>query len=505
METYTNPILYADYSDLDVIRVGNDFYMVASSFTYLPGVPILHSDDLVHWEIINYAVKSLPFEKYSKPSHGSGTWAPSIRYHDGEFFIFIPLVDEGIMVARSTDIYGEFRINMLTRTKGWIDPCPIWDSDGKTYMVFAFAFSRCGLKHKLALIETDSSFTKTIGDYSIIFDGTVIAPTSEGPKAYYMNGYHYILFPAGGVATGWQCCIRSRSVKGPYEYRTVMKRGSTSVNGPHQGGLVDAPDGSLWFLHFQDVIELGRITHLQPACITADGWIFIGSDQDGDGIGEPVREWSVPVADGHCYSISTSDEFDSDELSLQWQWQANPDSSFYSLAEKKGCLRMFCIRNDERDNLVWYAPNALTQIPQSDSFTADCLLTLSGSSDGDFAGIGMIGHEYGFIGASYDGRDYALSVFRGHVSKVTYSGQAEESDVASFPLSSGCVYLRIELRKDKNYFLSYSEDGIDYTVIDHIFPLERATWTGAKLSLWAGNRKNNGSSGFADFDYFRLS
>lgn len=137
---YYNPILYADYSDPDVIRVEDDYYMVASSFTYFPGVPILHSKDLIHWHIINYAVRSLPFKRYSRPCHGSGTWAPSIRHHDGVFYIVIPLPDEGIMVARSENIYGEFELNMLTHSKGWIDPCPIWTGD-KAYMVFAFAFS----------------------------------------------------------------------------------------------------------------------------------------------------------------------------------------------------------------------------------------------------------------------------------------------------------------------------------------------------------------------------
>ena len=122
METYKNPILYADYSDPDVIRVGEDFYMVASSFTYFPGVPLLHSRDLVHWELINYCVTSLPFEKYQRPSHGSGTWAPSIRYHQGEFFVFIPLPDEGIYVARGRDPRGTFEGNLLCESKGWIDP-----------------------------------------------------------------------------------------------------------------------------------------------------------------------------------------------------------------------------------------------------------------------------------------------------------------------------------------------------------------------------------------------
>ena len=155
MSTYKNPILYADYSDPDVARVGEDYYMVSSSFTYIPGVPLLHSRDLVHWELINHCVKELPFEKYALPCHGSGTWAPSIRYHEGTFFVFIPLVDEGILVARSRDPYGEFECNMLCESKGWIDPCPFWDDDGRAYMVFAYAKSRSGIKHRLSLAEMD--------------------------------------------------------------------------------------------------------------------------------------------------------------------------------------------------------------------------------------------------------------------------------------------------------------------------------------------------------------
>lgn len=502
---YTNPIIYGDYSDPDPVRVGDDFYMVASSFTYLPGVPILHSKDLVHWELINYAVRSLPFEKYNMPSHGSGTWAPSIRYHNDEFFIFIPLVDEGIMVARSKDIMGEFSLNMLTETKGWIDPCPLWDDDGKTYMVFAFAFSRAGIKNRIALIEINSECTHTIGDYSIIFDGTLIADTSEGPKAYKKDGYYYILFPSGGVKTGWQSCIRSRNINGPYEYKIVMHQGKSSIVGAHQGGWVTVPDRSNWFLHFQDVGELGRVIHLQPMRFSDDGWPVIGVDIDGDGIGEPVHEWADPVKDVFCdYCLKTSDEFEDDELALQWQWQANPDKSNYSLTERKGYLRLFCRRNVARENLLWYAPNALTEIPQSDSFIVDTFLELHGKEDGDFCGIGMVGHRYGYIGLYFEKGEYSLRIYSGHVSEITYSGKAEEKLISSVSVHTNEIYLRIELRRDGNYFLSSSFDGEKYTIINHIFTLEAATWTGAKPVLWATNKENNESMGFADFDYFRL-
>ena len=247
MRTYKNPILYADYSDPDVVRVGEDYYMVSSSFTYIPGVPLLHSRDLVHWELINHCVKKLPFEKYARPCHGSGTWAPSIRYHEGTFFVFIPLVDEGILVARSKDPYGEFEWNMLCESKGWIDPCPFWDDDGRAYMVFAYAKSRSGIKHRLSLVEIDPQCRSLLTEPRLIFDGEQIAPTSEGPKMYKRNGYYYILMPSGGVETGWQSCLRSRSVYGPYDYRVVMHQGNSRVNGPHQGGWVTSSISRMWW------------------------------------------------------------------------------------------------------------------------------------------------------------------------------------------------------------------------------------------------------------------
>ncbi len=504
MMKYDNPILYADYSDPDIVAVGDDFYMVASSFTYFPGVPILHSKDLVHWEIINYAVKSLPYDKYKQPSHGSGTWAPAIRYHNGEFFIFIPLVDEGILVARSKDIMGEFETNMLTHTKGWIDPCPFWDDDGKAYMVFAFAFSRAGIKNVLALIEISPDCMKTIGDYSIIFDGNVVAHTSEGPKMYKRNGYYYVLFPAGGVATGWQSCIRSRDIHGPYEYKCVMHQGNTPVTGPHQGGWVTAPDGSEWFLHFRDVIELGRIIYLEPMVFHED-WPIIGEDINGDGIGEPVGTYRMPVENAPEYSIATSDEFDGEKLGLQWQWQANPVDSNYTFSLKSSCLSLRCLRNEKRENLLWYAPNALTQIPQHDSFQATSFVTLSGDEKGDEAVLGMIGHLYGYISLHYDGEEYSVRIYKGLVSEKTYEGMASEECIEEYPLSSSSIYLRLELRKDKNYLLSFSVDGEHYTVASKVFPLERATWTGAKFAIWSANKENRQSAGYAHFDFVRFS
>ncbi len=499
---YNNPILYADYSDPDVIRVGEDYYMVASSFTYIPGVPILHSKDLVHWEIINYCVKRLPFEKYDKPSHGSGTWAPSIRYYNGTFYVFIPLVDEGILVARSSDPYSEFELNMICYSKGWIDPCPFWDDDGKAYMVFAYARSRCGVKHRLALAEIDTDCRCLLGNPKIIFDGEQIAPTTEGPKIYKYNEWYYILMPSGGVATGWQSALRSKNIEGPYEYKVVMHQGCTKINGPHQGGLVDTPDGKHWFIHFQDVIELGRITHLQPVCFINE-WPFIGSDLDGDGIGEPVNQWNMPIEGQIEYEILQSDEFTGESLGLQWQWQANPNDRFYSLKEQKG-IRLNCVINNSRENLLWYAPNAMTQIPQNPQFTAVTKVHLEGKEDGDMASMGIIGHIYSYIGLKKCDNEQRVVLYVGNVLDREFEGKAIENLVESCQYNDKDVYLRVQLGEEKLYEFSWSEDGIDYHSIGQPIPLKSATWTGAKLCLWACNRNNIPSLGYGVYDYIHI-
>lgn len=498
---YKNPILYADYSDPDVIRVGEDFYMVASSFTYFPAVPLLHSKDLVHWEIINYCIQSLPFEKYNNPSHGSGTWAPSIRYHDGTFFVFIPLVDEGIYVARSKNPYEPFELNCLIKSKGFIDPCPLWDDDGKTYMVFAYARSRCGIKHRLSIVEIDKDCTKVLTEPKVIFDGEQIAPTTEGPKFYKKNGYYYIFAPSGGVATGWQSVLRSKNIYGDYEYKIVMHQGNTDINGPHQGGLVDTPDGKEWFIHFQDVKELGRITHLQPVFFNG-GWPFIGIEQNGDGIGEPVSSWNMPVIDAPHYKIATSDNFQGEKLGLQWQFQANPKKHFYNLCNGK--LNLYCLANLKRENLLWYAPNALTQIFQSKQITAVVKVQLNADKIGDFASLGIIAHEYGYICIEKADNGYILKTIDGFVLEKEFEGLATEKAIDICKLEKNEIWLKLSLKEDKTYCFSYSLDGFNFIKIEKTYNLKRSTWTGAKLCIWSANRENLTSRGYGIYDYITI-
>lgn len=500
---YKNPVLYADYSDPDVIRVGDDYYMVASSFTYFPGIPLLHSRNLVHWEIINYCVPALPFEKYDLPSHGSGIWAPSIRYYKGTFYVFVPLPDEGIFVARSSDPYGTFTLNCLCEAKGFIDPCPLWDDDGKAYMIFAYARSRCGIKHRLALVEMAADCTKLLGVPETVFEGRQLGPTTEGPKLYKYQEYYYVLMPSGGVANGWQSALRSKHIWGPYEYKIVMHQGDTPVNGPHQGGWVDTPDGSHWFIHFQDVGSLGRIVHLQPLCFNG-GWPFIGAEKNGDGIGEPVSEWQFPAAGQPEYRIAASDEFDEPKLGLQWQWQAAPQESFYSLVQRPGHLRLYCCSCHQRENLLWYAPNVLTQIPQNRSFTAMVSLQLAAEADGDMAAMGMTGHRYAYAALMQEAGTVKLCLYTGIVTGKEFEGEAREHLEVSVDYGKDQVYLRLNLKSDETYTFSWSENGKQYHSLGKPCILSKGTWTGAKLCLWAANRSSVPSGGYGDYDYIHI-
>ena len=238
---YKNPVLDADYSDPDVCRVGDDYYMTSSSFACIPALQILHSKDMVNWRIIGTAIERLlPEERFSQMQHGNGVWAPSIRYHQGEFYIYYGDPDTGIYMVKSKDPAGKWDNPVLVKAaKGIIDTCPLWDEDGNAYIVHGYAGSRAGLKSILGLIRMTPDGTQAIGESRIIFDGHIGNATIEGPKFYKRDGWYYIFAPAGGVPTGWQTVLRSKNIWGPYEWKIVMAQGNTNINGPHQGAWVD--------------------------------------------------------------------------------------------------------------------------------------------------------------------------------------------------------------------------------------------------------------------------
>ncbi len=275
--TYKNPILYADYSDPDAIRVGNDYYLVASSFDAVPGLPILHSVDLVNWEIIGHVfAQQPPADVFSKTQHGSGAWAPAIRYHEREFYVYWPDPDIGIYMAKAKSARGPWTEPLLIKSaKGWIDPCPLWDDEGNAYLVSAFAASRSGIKSVIAVSRMNAEGTRLLDDGFIIYDGHANDPTIEGPKLYKRNGYYYILAPGGGVTNGWEVALRSKNIYGPYERRVVLDAGVDT----HQRTASGRVGGDA--LRRIVVPAFSRQGRVRPHCSSATG--EVGGRLAGDG------------------------------------------------------------------------------------------------------------------------------------------------------------------------------------------------------------------------------
>ena len=503
--TYKNPIINADYSDPDAIRVGDNFYLVSSSFEDVPGLPILQSKDLVNWTIIGHALKRQPpFEHFSIPRHGEGVWAPSIRYHNNEFYIYYPDPDFGIYLTKAKNITGPWSEPILVEGgKGLIDPCPLWDDDGQVYLVHAYAGSRAGIKSIIVVKKLNKDGTKVTDEGVLVYDGHETDPTIEGPKFYKRNGYYYIFAPAGGVATGWQLVLRSKNVYGPYERKVVMDQGQSTTNGPHQGAWVTTQSGEDWFLHFQDKDAYGRVVHLQPMKWIND-WPVIGLDKDGDGKGEPVMRYKKPGV-GKTYPAQTpveSNEFDGNQLGLQWQWMANPRSTWYFLNHSKGYLRLFSDKLPDSANNLWGAPNVLLQKFPADEFmvTAKMNFVPNPRLENEKAGLAIMGLSYANL-ALKSKKDGIYLVYS--VCKNAATGSAEKETVLT-KLSKGEIYLRVKVTKGAKCNFYYSADGKTYTKAGDEFTAEVGKWIGAKVGIFCTRETQINDSGWADFDWFRV-
>jgi beta-xylosidase len=501
--TYKNPILYADYSDPDVIRVGDDYYMTASSFNCVPGLPVLHSKDLVSWNLIGYALQKLaPLGVFDKPQPGNGVWAPCMRYHHNEFYIYFPDPDRGIFLVKASKPEGPWSDPILVKEgKGLIDPSPLWDDDGNAYMVFAFAGSRAGIKSVLIISRMNAEGTLMYDDGVIIFDGHQTNSTVEGPKFYKRNGYYYIFAPAGGVTNGWQLALRSRNIYGPYEDKVVLNRGNTTINGPHQGAWVDTPEGEDWFIHFQDKDAYGRIVHLQPMKWSND-WPLIGIDQNGDGIGEPVTSFRKPDV-GKTFPPATppeNDEFNGFAMGLQWQWMANPSIKWGYSSGNLGFYRLNCIPRPENYNSLWDVPNLLLQKFPSKEYIATAALTFNARFDGEETGMVIMGKDYQYISLKRsEGKLYIKVVCckdaaKKGTEKTLYSCETKESK----------IIFKIKVGDGALCSFSYSIDGKTFINAGNVFRASPGIWIGAKVGFFALRDGFNNDAGNVDIDWFRV-
>ena len=481
--TYKNPVLNADYSDPDVIRVDGKYYMVASDFHFM-GMQVLESCDLVNWHIISQIYDHFDLPGWDENGHyAGGSWAPSIRYHDGLFYVYFCTPDEGLFMSTATDPHGPWSpLHCLKTVEKWEDPCPFWDDDGQAYLGRSQWGAGPIIVHRMS-----ADGKKLLDDGVTVYTG----PVAEGTKFLKRNGYYYLIIPEGGVGTGWQTVLRSRNIYGPYERRVVLEQGSTNVNGPHQGALVDTPDGSWWFFHFQETHPAGRVVHLQPAR-WKDDWPLIGVDIDGNGIGEPVAVWTKPAISG-CVNDSSDLSFLSgfgspaESLPLCWQWNHNPVGSAWSLSPQAGAITFSILpaatMKDSR--------NMLTQKTVGYESEATVCIGVKSMREGDHAGLLCTGKQFMGVGVCVkDGRRYFYFEDDNHPQLLS-------------TFDRDMVYLRVNIdsRNNRHQFF-VSLDGTEFRPVGHPFALRMGYWKGSRIGVYSyATGQAAGKVVFSDFSY----
>lgn len=486
--TYANPVLNGDYSDPDVIRVGVKYYMTCSEFHFM-GMPVLESDDMINWKIIGRVFSRINLDGYSSMAkYGNGTWAPALRYHDGRFWIYVCTPNEGLFMSTATDPAGPWTpLHCVKSVAGWEDPCPLWDDDGQAYL------GRSQLGGGPIIIHRMSADGRTLlDDGRTVYEG----PVAEGTKLFKKDGYYYLSIPEGGVSTGWQTVMRSKSIYGPYaEKKRVLEQGSTNVNGPHQGALVDTPDGQWWFYHFQSTEPQGRVVHLQPVT-WKDGFPEIGEDYDGNGVGEPVKVCAKP-ATGVAAAVSApqaSDDFDKPELGLQWQFNHNPHDGYWSLSDREGWLTI----KPRHALKLRDAVNHLTQKTMGYRGVATVKIDFSRLDNGGRVGISCIGRKHvgGGVAVAMRGVERVAELYMEADGAVETFG-----DVPS--TAGGIIYIRLEIDAVNNiHRYLYSFDNKAFKPLGETFASGSGDWKGSRIGIYAyTTAEDGGSACFDEFAY----
>jgi len=523
---YFNPVLHLDYSDPDVCRVGGDYYMTASSFNCFPGLPVLHSRDLVNWELVGAALTDYPGPGWegreddfrTTVQHANGVWAPAIRYHDGWFYIFCGDPDRGVFMVRTQDPRGKWEDPVwVVRAKGFIDPCPFWDEDGTAWLSHAAAGSRAGLKSVLFMAPMAPDGTRLTGPSRIIYDGHRTQPTIEGTKLYKRDGWYYLFAPAGGVSTGWQTVLRARHPYGPWEERIVMAAAEGTVNGPHQGAWVETPSGESWFLHFQDKGAYGRIVHLQPLEWRSDGWPLIGEDPDGDGVGQPVNSWAAPY--GVPNAVPTAAKAASSVigpygLPLDWQYPALP-SAYWHYRLPNGDIRLFSV--EQASGKMWDCPNLLLRKFPAERFFVTARLVFHPNPQlkerGETAGFLVSGDDMAGLELTDCGDVARLRSF----CCMDAAGDTEEilTDLAEIPYDTereAVIWVKLEVRAkatgtpvpEAKCQFSYSLDGRHFLRAGQSFTARPESWIGSKFGFFCNRYAPKNDSGWLDICALRV-
>ena len=483
--TFANPVLNADYSDPDVIRVGDKYYMTCSEFHFM-GMPILVSDDMVNWRIVAQIYKQIGLDKFDRmEGYGDGTWAPTLRYHDGQFYMYVCMPHTGLYMSTAPKAEGPWApLHQVKAVDRWEDPCPFWDEDGNAYLGHSVLGAGPIIIHRMS-----PDGKSLLDDGKTVYEG----PVAEGTKLFKRDGYYYLSIPEGGVGTGWQMVLRSKDIYGPYEGKRVLEQGSTPINGPHQGALVDTPSGQWWFYHFQDTNPLGRVLHLQPVTWQSDGFPTIGYDYDGNGVGEPMKIIGKPDTGKKRKPMlpQTNDKFDHPTLGLQWQTNHNPQQNAITLTARKGKLGIKALPAQK----VEKAFNQLTQKTMGFRSEAIVKLYVDEMTAYQRAGMACLGNRIVGVGVM-------VTADGGHVLYLEDGDHVYQQPLAlSSPKSPVWIRLTLDAVQNSQQF-AFSLDGKHFSTIGDAFPERSHGWKGARISLYSYTTDDSVASGTAYFDDF---
>jgi len=494
--TYTNPVIAADFPDPDVIRMDSTYYMVTTTMFIFPGVPILKSHDLVNWEYCCNAVQRFVFSPcYDLDGcnrYGHGQWATSLKYHNGKFYLLFITLIEGGFLCTAVKPEGPWHVRKLP--KGFYDPGLFFDDDGRIYVAHGYS--------TIHVTELDTNFAPR-GNDSLVYTGD-IRRGLEGTHVYKIDGYYYMYSTYGGL-DGFQVALRSKNIYGPYEQKVVIRDTTHGINyGIHQGALIQTQTGEWWTMLFVDSGPFGRFPSLQPVT-WENGWPMVGVN------GKAVVTHRKPNVGRNCpaTTLPTSDEFDGRELGMQWGWNHNPDSTRWSLTERRGYLSLTTA------NVVDSLPKARNTLTQrmfayySDTLatTASTKMDVGHMKEGDIAGLAVFQDPYAFIGIKRsNGKNYVYMV---NNCKTIDSSAVKGSTVylrASAIHGSGAApyYGGKSVPGSGHASFSYSLDNRKFTKIGDELQMRfnLNIFTGNKFCLFNYATVNTG--GYVDFDWFRM-
>ena len=516
---YTNPVIFADVPDIDIIRVDDAFYMVSTTMHLSPGCPVMRSYDLVNWEIVNYVFDTLEDRdnlalRNGENNYGKGQWATTLRYNDGVYYAGFTSFSTGRTYIYHTDDIENGKWDRFVYDECFHDMSLLFDYDGKVYLVYGGGQIWC------VELEKDLSAVKPGTKRKLIDDaGLVKGCLAEGSHVYKMNGYYYIFiitWPPHRRRT--QLCYRSETLDGEWEMKVIIDDNIGFRNdGVAQGGIVDDKDGNWYCFVFQDHGAVGRAPVLSTMT-WEDGWPVVGVD------GKVPRTAKIPVAGHEKKGIVTSDEFinsqivrpyhnfadtpeeagendyNGSNLALEWQWNHNPDNRLWSLTEREGYLRL---RTVNVCDTVADARNTISQRTFGPECGGYIKLDVSEMKDGDTAGLAAFAEKYGYVAVKIeDGKKYIVTVRYNDNDDVEQEFETERVEI-----TENEVYLRVDCdyknATDKAYFY-YSLDGENWTKIGNTLKMNYygLHFMGYRYAIFNFPTKQSG--GYVDVDYFRV-